>query len=129
MSYIATKLVCDDHLIVSVSDVLRQYGYRDTEVSEGNQLGRVTIHGTIQAGPQWEKVQEVLTLMPGLKGWRVINYQGEMINLLINKLRAFELLGYLSLAENKKYCYQWATLWRTAAKTKCNIHQHSAGAA
>lgn len=96
------QLVCDDHLIVSVSDVLRQYGYPDAEVSEGNQLGRVTIHGTIQAGPQWEKVQEVLTLMPGLKGWTVINHQGEMINLLINKLRAFELLGYLSLAQNKK---------------------------
>ncbi|AWK13979.1 type III secretion system inner membrane ring subunit SctD [Candidatus Fukatsuia symbiotica] len=96
------ELVCDDHLIVSVSDVLRQYGYQDAEVSEGNQPGRVTIHGTIQAGPQWKKVQDVLTAMPGLQGWNVINHDGELLQLLVGKLRSSGLLGYLSLTQNKK---------------------------
>ena len=96
------ELVCDDHLLASVNDVLRQFGYKDADVSTGKEPGTITIHGTIQAGPQWKKVQDVLTSMTGLKGWSVINNGSELIQLLVVELRQSGLLGYLSLTQNKK---------------------------
>ncbi|OWF80270.1 EscD/YscD/HrpQ family type III secretion system inner membrane ring protein [Yersinia rohdei] len=96
------KLVCDDHLISSVSDILHQYGYQDIEVRAGISPGNITLYGSIEMGEQWLNVQEALTTVAGLTGWTVINpHDGQMIR-LVESLRKLNLLGYLSMMQSHK---------------------------
>ncbi|WET15185.1 type III secretion system inner membrane ring subunit SctD [Yersinia intermedia] len=96
------QLVCDDHLLSSVKDVLHQYGYQDMEVDTGKYPGHITIHGAIEMGGQWLKVQETLATVAGLKGWAVINSHDGQIAQLVERLRELGLLGYLSMAQSNK---------------------------
>ncbi|MFW5390577.1 type III secretion system inner membrane ring subunit SctD [Yersinia sp. 2544 StPb PI] len=96
------QLVCDDHLLSSVKDVLHQYGYQDIEVDTGKHPGHITIHGAIEMGGQWLKVQETLATVAGLKGWAVINSHDGQIAQLVERLRELGLLGYLSMAQSNK---------------------------
>ncbi|CNK96889.1 type-III secretion protein [Yersinia frederiksenii] len=96
------KLVCDDHLTASVSDVLHQYGYQDIEVRTGKTPGNVILYGAIEMGGQWLKVQETLATVAGLKGWTVVNSHNGQIPRLVEHLRALGLLGYLSMAQSPK---------------------------
>lgn len=96
------KLVCDDHLISSVSDILHQYGYQDIEVRAGISPGNITLYGSIEMGEQWLNVQKALTTVAGLTGWTVINpHDGQMIR-LVESLRKLNLLGYLSMMQSHK---------------------------
>ncbi|WP_145509104.1 type III secretion system inner membrane ring subunit SctD [Yersinia alsatica] len=96
------KLVCDDHLTASVSDVLHQYGYQDIEVRTGKTPGNVILYGAIEMGGQWLKVQETLATVAGLKGWTVVNSHNGQIPRLVEHLRALGLLGYLSMTQSPK---------------------------
>lgn len=96
------KLVCDDHLTASVSDVLHQYGYQDIEVSTGRTPGNVILYGAIEMGEHWVKVQETLATVAGLKGWTVVNSHNGQIPRLVEHLRALGLLGYLSMTQSPK---------------------------
>jgi type III secretion protein D len=96
------QLVCDDHLITSVNDVLHQYGYQDIEVRTDKAPGHITLHGAIEMGGPWLKVQETLATVAGLKGWRVINTRSGQIAQLVEHLRELGLLGYLSMAQSNK---------------------------
>ncbi|CNI24627.1 type III secretion system inner membrane ring subunit SctD [Yersinia pekkanenii] len=95
-------LVCDDHLITSVSDVLHQYGYQDIEVRTAKEPGKITLHGAIEMGGQWLKVQETLATIAGLKGWTVVNSHDGQILQLVERLKEQGLLGYLSMAQSNK---------------------------
>lgn len=96
------KLVCDDHLISSVSDILHQYGYQDIEIRAGISPGNITLYGSIEMGEQWLNVQKALTTVAGLTGWTVINpHDGQMIR-LVESLRKLNLLGYLSMMQSHK---------------------------
>lgn len=96
------KLVCDDHLTASVSDVLHQYGYQNIEVRTGKTAGNVILYGAIEMGGQWLKVQETLATVAGLKGWMVVNSHNGQIPRLVEHLRALGLLGYLSMTQSPK---------------------------
>lgn len=96
------KLVCDDHLTASVSDVLHQYGYQNIEVRTGKTPGNVILYGAIEMGGQWLKVQETLATVAGLKGWTVVNSHNGQIPRLVEHLRALGLLGYLSMTQSPK---------------------------
>lgn len=96
------KLVCDDHLTASVSDVLHQYGYQNIEVRTGKTAGNVILYGAIEMGGQWLKVQETLATVAGLKGWTVVNSHNGQIPRLVEHLRALGLLGYLSMTQSPK---------------------------
>ncbi|ATW29096.1 EscD/YscD/HrpQ family type III secretion system inner membrane ring protein [Candidatus Williamhamiltonella defendens] len=96
------NLICDDHLMLSVKNVFLQFGYPDVEVKQGSLPNTLVIHGLIQSGPEWAKVQEALSSIAGLKGWSVVNNQGEQIKFLIQQLMESDLLGYLSMEQNKQ---------------------------
>ncbi|MDA5498199.1 type III secretion system inner membrane ring subunit SctD [Yersinia aleksiciae] len=96
------QLVCDDHLITNVSDVLHQYGYQDTDIHAGKEPGVIIIHGAIEMGGQWSKAQEALASIAGLKSWKVVNTHDGQISQLIERLRELGLLGYLSMVQNNK---------------------------
>lgn len=96
------NLICDDSLMSNVKNVFLQFGYRDIQVTMGNQHNTVVIQGLIESGPEWIKVQEALSSIVGLKGWSVVNNQGQQVKLLIKYLREWDLLGYLNMQQNKE---------------------------
>ncbi|WP_145519510.1 type III secretion system inner membrane ring subunit SctD, partial [Yersinia bercovieri] len=89
------QLVCDDHLITSINDVLHQYGYQDVEVKIGEKSGDIILHGSIEMGAQWLDVQKALASVAGLKSWKVVNTHDGQISLLVERLKKLGLLGYL----------------------------------
>lgn len=96
------QLVCDDRLIASVIEVLRQYGYQDIGVSTGKETGNVTLNGAIEMGAKWLNAQKALAAISGLKGWVVINSHDGQIPRLVECLRQLGLLGYLSMTQSNK---------------------------
>ncbi|CNE93202.1 type III secretion system inner membrane ring subunit SctD [Yersinia bercovieri] len=96
------QLVCDDHLITSINDVLHQYGYQDVEVKIGEKSGDIILHGSIEMGAQWLDVQKALASVAGLKRWKVVNTHDGQISLLVERLKKLGLLGYLSMRQSNK---------------------------
>ena len=96
------QLICDDRLVASVIEVLHQYGYQDIEVYTGKDAGSITLHGAIEMGEKWLRVQKALATIAGLKGWTVINSQDGQIPQLVECLRKIGLLGYLSMTQSNK---------------------------
>ncbi|AVX39947.1 MULTISPECIES: type III secretion system inner membrane ring subunit SctD [Yersinia] len=98
----SNQLMCDDHILTSVSDVLHQYGYQNIEVQIGEEPGNIILQGAIKMDDQWLKVQTAFAGIIGLKSWKVVNTQDGQISQLIEHLRGLELLGYLSMSLSNK---------------------------
>ncbi|MBS0056519.1 type III secretion system inner membrane ring subunit SctD [Yersinia sp. Marseille-Q3913] len=96
------QLVCDDHLITSINDVLHQYGYQDIDVKIGGEPGNIILYGAIEMGGQWLEVQKALASVAGLKSWKVVNTHDGQISQLVERLREQGLLGYLSMMQSNK---------------------------
>lgn len=96
------QLVCDDHLLGSVGELLHQHGYPEIEVRLGDVPGEIIIHGAVHMGEQWLKVQDALAMVPGLEGWQVVNINDGYIPPLMEQLKTVGLLGSLSMTGNLK---------------------------
>ena len=98
----SNQLMCDDHILTSVSDVLHQYGYQDIEVQIGEKPGSIILQGAIKMDDQWLKVQTAFAGIIGLTSWKVVNTQDGQFSQLIERLRELKLLGYLSISLSNK---------------------------
>lgn len=91
------NIVCEDRLISNVTYSIQLYGYERIKVEAGEHHGEVIINGAIQDDSRWQQVERLLSTMPGLKNWKVLNQSDSEVALLIKELRTSHLLGQLSI--------------------------------
>jgi len=91
------NVICQDRLLSNVNYSLQLYGYERIQVEAGERHGEVVINGAIQDDSRWQQVERLLSTMPGLKNWKVLNQSDSEVAQLINQLRGTQLLGLLSI--------------------------------
>lgn len=93
--------ICNDQIARNVSEILSQGGYQNVQVITENP-GSVIINADITNGKQWQKVQDNLRNVEGLRQWRIENQQEITSNAIINTLLASGLADKLSLTPTGK---------------------------
>lgn len=88
---------CADRLLDSVRHVLALNGYLDAEVSHGDNLDTVVIHGAIVADDGWRRTVRQLEAIKALRDWRVENDRASRFDQLLDLLARQSMLEGLSI--------------------------------
>ena len=97
-----SQAVCQDKLLKNVGYAIGLYGYEQVQVEPGESHGSVVINGAIQDDARWQQVVTLLSTMPGLKKWNVVNQSDSEVGKLIQQLRKSRLLSKLSVKRSNR---------------------------
>lgn len=97
-----SQAVCQDRLLENVVYAIGLYGYEHVQVEAGESHGSVVINGVIQDDTRWQQVVALLSTMPGLKKWSVVNQSDSQVGKLIQQLRTNHLLSKLSVKRSNE---------------------------
>jgi type III secretion protein D len=91
------QAICQDSLLRNVQYAIQLYGYANFQVEPGDERGEVVINGAVDDDGRWQEVMKLLSTMPGLKKWTVVNQSESQTAQIIQILKKNHLLGKLSI--------------------------------
>lgn len=93
----SNQAICQDSLLRNVQYAIQLYGYANFQVEPGDERGEVIINGAVEDDGRWQEVMKLLSTMPGLKKWNVVNQSESQTAQIIQLLKKNFLLGKLSI--------------------------------
>lgn len=91
------QTTCQDNLLRNVKYAVQLYGYTNFQVEPGSLHGEVVINGAFDDDGRWQEVVKLLSTMPGLKKWTVINQNESQMVQIIQLFKNNNLLGKLNV--------------------------------